>query len=219
MTFSLIMLLLIFKHCFAFSAETVGSLRFSGHFADMNTYRNYRCSPSFESDTTGKAKKDYPIGVATTMGFTVELFDHINYEQLESFKVHFIAGHGSTSTLTTNIYTASTFNYNGQYQLHCRMANFRRDLFYGPITWKTGPWSSGKEYESPDIATIVRPLLSRSNLIWRKYFFVIFEWVQDPGKDVRIVLNSQSPSYYTFTYKDNNPGLHLLLPVSYERNC
>ena len=177
---------------------------------DKNTYKNYQCSHAFDSTTTGTASNDHPYGVATTMGFTVELFDHINYEQLESFKVHFIAGHGSTSTLTANIYTASAFNYNGKYQLHCRMRNFRRDIFYGPITWKTGPWSSGKEYESPDIATIVRPLLGRSNLIWRKYFFVIFEWVHNPGTQVRIVLKSSLPSYYTFTYKDSNPGLPII---------
>lgn len=190
------------------SGEDFSSLRYKGTFIDSATYKKYTCS-QFLFENFGKAYSDPPYGVAITMGFTVRMFDHINYEQLDSFNVHFTAASGSTPDLVANIYSASAFNFNGKYQSDCRMRNFRRDIHFGPVSWAAGSWTDGNVYSTPNLIKIIRPLLDRGTLIWRKYFFLIFEWVARPGNSVNLKLRTRPFPYYTFHYKDTKPGSHI----------
>ena len=141
------------------------------------------------------------------MGFTVRILDDFNYEQIDSFKVYFKAGSGSTPLLNASIYAASSYNFDGNYQSSCGMRNFRRDLYYGPVSWTTAPWESGTIYNTPDLISIVRPLFDQGTLPWRKYFFIIFEWTSTPGSTISVNLKSTPLPYYIFLYKDNSPGL------------
>ena len=181
-------------------------MRHRGVFVDSAVYKNYKCFFPLQLDSLGRASGENPFNVALTMGFTVKIIDDFNYEQVESFKVHFKARSGSTSILNANIYAASSYNFDGRYQSMCGMRNFRRDVYYGPISWSTGSWESNTIYDTPDLMKILRPLFDRGTLPWRKYFFIIFEWISTPGSTVQIRLQDYLP-YYTFQYRDNKPGL------------
>ena len=189
-----------------FIVEDVGPLRYRGHFVDSSVYADYKCFAPLKYKSTGKASADHPYGVAITMGFTVRILDDFNYEQMESFKIYFKASSRSTPSLSASIYAASSYNFDGNYQISCGMRNFRRDLYYGPVSWSTGSWESGTIYNTPDLMEIVRPLFDRGTLVWRKYFFIIFEWTSSPGSTISVNLQSKNP-YYIFLYKDNSPGL------------
>ena len=171
-------------------------------------YKNNKCFSPVTYKSEGTASGENPFNVAVRMGFTVKILDGFNYEQIESFTVHFKAGTGSTPALNANIYAASSYNFDGKYQSMCGMKNFRRDVYIGPISWSTGPWEYHTIYDTPDLMKILRPLFDRGTLAWRKYFFIIFEWLSTPGSNIRINLKSHLP-YYTFQYRDNKPGLSL----------
>ena len=189
-------------------------MRYRGFFSDQALHKNYQCYPGTILNAEGTATEDYPYGVALTMSFTIHIFDDFNYDQMDSFKVYFKAGTGSTPTLRARIYTASSFNYNGKYQTNCRMRHFRSDVYYGPISWKTGSWVSANIYETPDLKEIIKPLVDRGTQPWRKYFFIIFEWLTQPGKNVNLVLMDNPPPYYIFMYRDGTPGRYgYYLPV------
>ena len=188
------------------SGENVGPLRYRGSFNDSAVYSDYKCASPFDYDYTGTVSSDDPYGVAIVMGFTVQIVDDFNYEQIQSFKVHFTASAGSTQKLNANIYAASSYDFDGKYQSACGMRNFRRDLYYGPVSWSTGQWALNAVYETPDLMTMLRPLFDRGTLVWRKKFYIIFEWISTPGSTVRLVLNPFPPPYYTFHYKDSKPG-------------
>lgn len=147
-------------------------------------------------------------GNSIIMAFRVQLYEHINYEQLDSFQVHFKAVSNIDQGLDAKIYTSTSINNMNNYLASCRYNNFSQDLNYGPILWTIDSWTSGQFYSTPDLVKIITPMLDRGTLNWRKYFYIVFQWIpKTPQLQVRLQLDNISSPYYTFYYNDSRPGL------------
>lgn len=189
------------------SAENIGALYHRGFFVDFSFFSDNKCPTPFSTTIQGTASVEPPYGVAITHGYTISVDHHFNYAEMKSFKIHFKAGSSALSKVQARIYTVSSFNFDGKFQVACRASNFRSDVYNGPVNWDISPVASGVEFSSPDIKEIIKPLLGQinSHALWRHYFFVVIEFLQTRGMSFSLAL-AQKP-YYVIMYADKRPGM------------
>ena len=199
------------------TGEPVGLLESTAFFVDFSIYSDYSCFSQYKLDVTGEGKSEFPYDVAIVMGFSVRVDSRFNYDDLKSFRVRFYSNTGNPSKLKANIYAAYSRNYDGLYQVSCQSKNFRRDIYTGPIAWSTGPWEVGKTYMTPNLKDVVQPFFSagknEKDWNWRRFFFIIFEWITTRGNSLRI-RTLQQPNYI-IQYIDRRPGNQ----TSFTLNC
>eukprot|EP00795_Rhopilema_esculentum_P001382 gene1382-15786_t len=196
--------------------EPVGLLESTAFFVDFSTYSDYSCFSQYRLDVTGEGKSEFPYDVAIVMGFTVRVDSGFNYDDLKSFRVRFYPNTGNPPKLKANIYAAYSRNNDGLYQFSCRSKNFRRDIYTAPIAWSTGPWEVGKTYMTPDLKDIVQPFFSagknEKDWNWRRFFFIIFEWITTRGNSLRI-RTLQQPNFI-IQYIDRRPDKYIYADAS-----
>lgn len=138
-------------------------------------------------------------------GHTLQIVEGFNYEDIKNFTVFFTAGGTNNAKVNARIYIAKSCDSGSNYMLTCRMKNFRYEIHAGPVYWTTEQWVDNKVYSTPNLAEILKPFLDRSLIGWKRYVFVIIEWLAPPN----FLLNweiTEKP-YYLIHYQDNRPGM------------
>eukprot|EP00112_Aurelia_sp_Birch-Aquarium-sp1_P010231 Seg2195.1 transcript_id=Seg2195.1/GoldUCD/mRNA.D3Y31 product="hypothetical protein" protein_id=Seg2195.1/GoldUCD/D3Y31 len=114
------------------------------------------------------------------------------------------AGEHRDAEAIVHIYTAIPSEvYDDNYIQACRHVYFRNGLHFGPIVWKVGPYDKDKAYFTPDLKTIIAPVL-RSKHNNRLYF--IFEWKEFP---VQGPFKMQFYHPFFLRYQQKKPGQYV----------